>query len=84
MEDILEMEQLLARDYFVELEHSVAEGCDILAPLFPASLTQMPGFLAGLRCTQNIRAKSCRSWLGFDAARLSELAAAGAFGGGQC
>ena len=37
------------------------KGCDILAPLFLASLTQMPGFLAGLRCTQNIRAKSCRA-----------------------
>ena len=84
MQDILEMEQLLARDYFFELDH-------------PASGTFLyPG--APISCEADANAWVFRraplfgehtasvlyDWLGYDAARLSELTASGASGGDQC
>ena len=84
MQDILEMEQLLVRDYFVELDH-------------PATGTlRYPG--APISCESDSDAWVFRraplfgehsttvlsDWLGYDAARLSELKAIGAVGGGQC
>ncbi|MYC36356.1 MAG: CoA transferase [Chloroflexi bacterium] len=84
MEDILEMEQLLYRDYFVELEHPTAGG--LRYPGAPISCE--PDANAWVFGRAPLYAEHTRQvlsdWLGFDAARLSELAAAGAFGGGQC
>ena len=84
MEDILEMEQLLYRDYFVELEHPAAGG--LRYPGAPISCE--PDANAWVFGRAPLYAEHTRQvlsdWLGFDAARLSELAAAGAFGGGQC
>ena len=84
MQDILEMEQLVARDYFVELDHPAA------------GALRYPG--APISCEADANAWVFRraplygeqgaavlsEWLGYDAARLSELTAAGAVGGGQC
>ena len=84
MEDILQMEQLLARDYFVELEHPEAGG--LRYPGAPISCE--PDANAWVFGRAPLYAEHTGQvlldWLGFDAARLSELAAAGAFGGGQC
>ena len=84
MEDILEMEQLLARDYFVELEHPAAGGLRYPgAPISCEPDANAWGFdRAPLYAEHTGQVLS--DWLGLDAARLSELAAAGAFGGGQC
>ena len=84
MEDILEMEQLLARDYFVELQHPAAG-----ALRYPgAPISCEPDANAWVFGRAPLYAEHTgqvlSEWLGFDAARLSELAAAGAFGGGQC
>ena len=84
MEDILEMEQLLARDYFVELEHPASGG--LRYPGSPISCE--PDANAWVFGRAPLYAEHTgqvlSDWLGFDAARLSELVAAGAFGGGQC
>ena len=84
MEDILEMEQLLARDYFVEMEHPATGG--LLYPGTPISCE--PDANAWVFGRAPLYAEHTgqvlSDWLGFDATRLSELAAAGAFGGGQC
>jgi len=84
MEDILEMEQLLYRDYFVELEHPAAGG--LRYPGAPISCE--PDANAWVFGRAPLYAEHTgqvlSDWLGFDAAWLSELAAACAFGGGQC
>ena len=84
MEDILEMEQLLARNYFVELEHPTAGG--LRYPGAPISCE--PDANAWVFGRAPLYAQHTgqvlSDWLGFDAARLSELTAAGAFGSGQC
>lgn len=84
MEDILEMEQLLARDYFVELEGPASGG--LRYPGSPISCE--PDANAWVFGRAPLYAEHTgqvlSDWLGFDADRLSELAAAGAFGGGQC
>ena len=84
MQDILDMEQLVARDYFVELDH-------------PAAGTfRYPG--APISCEADANAWVFRraplfgehtasvlsDWLGYDAARLSELTADGTVGGSEC
>ena len=84
MEDILEMEQLLARDYFVELEHPTAgglrhPGAPIACQIGEDAWVFHPAPLFGEHTAQVLS-----DWLGFDEARLSELAATGAFGGDQC
>ena len=84
MQDILEMEQLIARDYFVKLEHP------------KAGLLRYPG--APIACEPGADAWEFRraplfgehsadvlsDWLGYDQSRVSELISAGAFGGVQC
>ena len=84
VEDILEMEQLLARDYFVELEHPTAGG--LRYPGAPISCEPDANAWVFDRAPLYAEhtAQVLSDWLGFDAARLPELAAAGAFGGGQC
>ena len=84
MEDILEMEQLLARDYFVELKHPTAGG--LRYPGAPISCEPDANAWVFGRAPLYAEhtAEVLSVWLGFDAARLSELAAAGAFGGYQC
>ena len=84
MRDILEMEQLLARDYFVELEHPVAG--KLRYPNAPIACE--PGAeswvfrRAPLFGEHNDAVLS--DWLGYDDARISELADAGVIGCGQC
>ena len=84
MQDILEMEQLRGRDYFVELDHP-ATG----ALRYPgAPITCEAGSGAWVFRRAPLFAEHTASvlpdWLGYDAARLSELSASGAFGGDQC
>ncbi len=84
MQDILEMEQLIARSYFVELDHPKAGtlrypgapiACEPEANAW--GFTQAPAF--GEHTTAVLS-----DWLGHDETRLAELAAAGAFGSVQC
>ena len=82
MEDILEMEQLVARDYFVELEHPAAGA--LRYPGAPISCEADAWVFRRAPLFGEHTASVLSEWLGYDAARLSELAAAGAFGGGQC
>ena len=83
MQDILEMEQLIARNYFVELDHP--EG----------GVLRYPG--APIACEPDANAWEFRraplygehtlavlsDWLGYGEAQMAELAADGATGGGQ-
>ena len=84
MEDILEMEQLLARDYFVELEHPEAGGLRYPGAPISCELDANAWVFGRAPLYAEHTGQVLLDWLGFDAARLSELAAAGAFGGGQC
>ncbi len=84
MQDILEMEQLVAREYFVELDHP------------EAGALRYPG--APIACEPGVDAWDFRraprfgehtsavlsDWLGYGEARIAELAADGAKGVGQC
>ena len=84
MQDILEMEQLLARDYFVELDHPTAG--TLRYPGAPISCET--GADAWVFRRAPLFAEHTESvlsdWLGYDAARLSKLAASGALRGDQC
>ena len=77
MQDILEMEQLVARDYFVSLDHPVAGelnypgapiACEPGADAWVFRRAPLYGEHTGAALT---------SWLGCDAARLVKLAASG-------
>ena len=81
MQDILEMEQLLARGYFVELEHPAAgrlsyPGAPIACEPDADAWTFRRAPLYGEHT-----AAALSDWLGCDAARLEELAASGAISG---
>ena len=84
MQDILEMEQLLARDYFVELDHPAAG--TLRYPGAPISCET--GADAWVFRRAPLFAEHTESvlsdWLGYDAARLSKLAASGALRSDQC
>ena len=84
MQDILEMEQLRGRDYFVELDHP-ATGA-LRYPGAPITCEAGSGAWVFRRAPlfAEHTASALSDWLGYDAARLSELSASGAFGGGQC
>jgi crotonobetainyl-CoA:carnitine CoA-transferase CaiB-like acyl-CoA transferase len=81
MQDILEMEQLLARDYFVKLDHP-ASG-ELTYPGAPISCE--PGADAWVFRRAPLfgehTAPVLSDWLGCDAVRLRGLAAAGAISG---
>ena len=81
MQDILEMEQLLARGYFVELEHPAAgrlsyPGAPIACEPDADAWTFRRAPMFGEHT-----AAALSDWLGCDAARLEELAASGAISG---
>ena len=84
MQDILDMEQLLARDYFVELEHPAAGTFSY--PGAPISCEAGANAWVFRRAPLfgEHTASLLSDWLGYDAARLSELKAAGVIGGSQC
>ena len=84
MQDILEMEQLLARDYFVELEHPAAG--TLRYPGAPIACEPGSGAWVFRRAPLfgEHTAAVLADWLGYDTARVSELVASGAIGGGQC
>ena len=82
MQDILEMEQLLARDYFVELDHPAAgplryPGAPIACETDSWVFNRAPFFGEH---TANVLS----DWLGYDETRLAKLSASGAIGSGQC
>ena len=87
MQDILEMEQLLARDYFVELEHPAAGTLRYPgAPIRP-EIHEGEGNAWVFRRAPLFgehTAAVLADWLGYKATRLSELAASGAIKGVQC
>ena len=81
MKDILEMEQLIARDYFVRLEHPAAGelsypgapiACEPEAEAWVFQRAPLFGEHTGAALSD---------WLGCDSARLEELAAVGAIPG---
>ncbi len=82
MQDILEMEQLLARDYFVELDHPDAgtlryPGAPIACETDSWVFNRAPFFGEH---TANVLS----DWLGYDETRLAKLSASGAIWSGQC
>ena len=81
MKDILEMEQLAARDYFVDLEHPVAG--ELSYPGAPISCepgTEAWEFRRAPLYGEHTAA-ALTDWLGCDVARLDELAASGVVSG---
>ena len=92
MQDIMEMEQLLARDYFVELEHPASgtlryPGAPI-RPVLRQPQDERVGSGAWVFRRAPLYAEHTAAvlagWLGCDSARIYEWAGSGAFGGGQC
>ena len=84
MQDIIGMEQLLARDYFVELEHPKAGplrypgapiACEPSADAWVFRRAPMLG---------EHNAAVLSDWLGYDETRVAELGAGGALGGERC
>ena len=84
MQDIIGMEQLLARDYFVELEHPKAGSlrypgapiaCEPSADAWVFRRAPMLG---------EHNAAVLSDWLGYDETRVAELGAGGALGGERC
>ena len=80
MQDILQMEQLLDRDYFVELEHPVAGKLTYPgAPIMPEQSVDAWVFrrapLLGEHTSQALN-----SWLGYSNDQVSELVQAGILG----
>ena len=82
MQDILEMEQLLARDYFVELEHPVAGA--MRYPGAPITCEGESWVFSRAPLFGEHTASVLSDWLGYDESQLSELVVASAFGGVQC
>ena len=84
MQDIIEMEQLLARDYFVEMEHPKAG--TLRYPGAPIACE--PGAEAWVFRRAPMlgehNAEVLSEWLGLDAARISQLRRAGTMGSGEC
>ena len=81
MKDILEMEQLVARGYFVDVEHPVAGA--LTYPGAPISCEPDADAWVYRRAPLfgEHTASALSDWLGCDAARLEELAASGAISG---
>ncbi len=84
MEDILEMEQLLARGYFADLEHPTAGGLQYPGAPIACEIGEDAWTFRSAPLFGEHTALVLSDWLGFDETRLSELATNGAFGGGQC
>jgi len=73
MEDILQMEQLLDRDYFVELEHPVAGKLTYPgAPIMPEDSVDAWVFKRAPLLGEHT-AEALTSWLGYSGAQVSEL-----------
>ena len=82
MQDILEMEQLLARDYFVELDHPDAgtlryPGAPIACETDSWVFNRAPFF-------GEHTASVLSDWLGYDETRLAKLSVSRAIWSGQC
>ena len=73
MEDILHMEQLLDRDYFVELKHPVAGNLTYPgAPIMPEDSVDAWVFKRAPLLGEHT-AEALTSWLGYSGAQVSEL-----------
>ncbi len=84
MQDILEMEQLLSREYFVELEHPAAG--NLRYPGAPISCEAEANAWVFRRAPllAEHSASVLHDWLGYDAMRLSALTESGAVWSDQC
>ena len=79
MMDILEMEQLVARDYFVKLDHPVAgELAYPGAPIACEPASQAWVFRRAPLFGEHTE-HVLKEWLGYDAAQLFELASSGVY-----
>ena len=79
MMDILEMEQLVARDYFVKLDHPVAgELAYPGAPIACEPASQAWVFRRAPLFGEHTE-HVLKEWLGYDAAQLAELASSGVY-----
>lgn len=73
MEDILQMEQLIDRDYFVELKHPVAGKLTYPgAPIMPEDSVDAWVFKRAPLLGEHT-AEALTSWLGYSGAQVSEL-----------
>ena len=80
MQDILEMEQLLDRDYFVEIEHPVAGKLTYPgAPIMPEEGVDAWVFQRAPLLGEHT-AKALSSWLGYSESQVSDLVQQGVLG----